>query len=186
VETSIILTDDCLLLFEESKIEKSLKRLIFWCYLFSIIDLQINRKDKIIILRVFNDSKNREIELKLKFENILFFREALIKRIKDLNILTEHHNLKKGDIYCKNLTDRDINNMLIDELKINFKKFHDLLDNKKYSFYNVNSFFNITKKIVEYLSARNEQGHFEYLEIMKSMLQRKEVKDIIFNRTSNK
>jgi hypothetical protein len=76
--------------------------------------------------------------------------------------------------------------MPIDELKINFKKFQDLLDKKKYSFYNVNSFFNITKKIVEYLSARNEQTHFEYLNIMKSILQKNEIKEILLDRANNK
>jgi len=155
--------------------------LILWSNLFSIIDIQINKKDKIIIIKFFNDSKNLVEERKIKIDNILLFKEALIKRMSHLKIKVESEKIIKGKPLEKRFIDKDINNMHIDELVSNFHHFLDLLKNNIISFYNVTTFFNITKKIVEYYSARNDQSHMFYLNEMKSILDNEEIKRILVN-----
>lgn len=179
METTIILTDDSILIFQKLKYSNDLARLIFWFFLFAIIDMQINKIDKIISLRLFSDSKNKEKIITLKVDNILFFKEALMKRISRLKITSESQKLLKGENFDKKLTDRDINNMAIDELVANFKSFSDLLNIEKYTLYNITSFFNITKKIVEYYSARNDENHSFYLLEMKKIISREEIKKLL-------
>ena len=118
----------------------------------------------------FNDSKNKEKEIRIKIENILFFKEALMKRISKLKIISESHKIPQGQKLEKYFSDKDINNMLIDELILNFDYFHKLLKDNQISFYNVNTFFNITKKIVEYYSARNDENHLFFLRLLSTRL----------------
>lgn len=155
--------------------------MIFWAFLFSIIEIQINKREKILIIKFFNDSKNIEKEIKIKIDNILFFKEALFKRINKLKIKSETQNIIKGKPIEKKFIDKDINNMPIDELVLYFQKFDKILKNNIISFYNVTTFFNITKKIVEYYSARNDPNHVFYLNEMKNILKNEEVKQIFLN-----
>lgn len=179
---SLILTDDSLIILEPSQYDKNLYKLIFWAVLFSIRDIQINKKEKILIIRFFDDSKNIDSHLKLRIDNILFFREALIKRMSKLRITSDCQNSTDAKNFEKRLTDKDINNMTIDELIQNFKYFDKILKQRVFTFYNINSFFNITKKIVEYYSARNDQNHKYFLDEMKYILKNEEVKRIFLDQ----
>lgn len=181
IEVTLIITDCSLLIFEELEYQKRLAQLLFWANLFSIIDLRINKKEKDLTISFFNDSKNIDLEIKLKIENILLFKEALIKRTTQLKIKAETQKKLKGKIYEKRFNDRDINNMTIDELINNFKYFDSLLKLRRFNFYNVNTYFNVTKKIVEYYSARNDQNHSFYLNKMKEVLKDEEVKQIFIS-----
>jgi len=180
-EVTMILSDNSLLIFEPSEYDKKLSKLIFWCSLFAIKDIAINNKEKKIIIRVFDDSKNIDGELKLRIEKILLFKEALTRRMNKLRITGESLKIIKGKTFEKRFTDKDINNMTIDELISNFNHFDNILKQRIYTFYNINSYFNITKKIVEYYSARNDQNHIMYLREMKNLLENEEVKKIFLN-----
>jgi hypothetical protein len=181
IDMIMILNDDSLLLFEALEYEKKLHKLNFWSTLLSIIDLQINKNEKIIIIRFFDNSKNSDLEIKIKIENILLFREALLQRMNKLKIKIETQKLLKGKNFEKRFTDKDINNMTIDELINNFKNFEKLLKEKVISFYIIQTFFNITKKIVEYYSARNDPNYLIYLNEMKDILKNEDVKQIFLN-----
>ena len=73
----------------------SIGKLIFWSTLYSIIDAQINKLQKFIVLRLFDDERNKEIQLKIKVDNILFFREALLKRMSNLQVRSESKKITK-------------------------------------------------------------------------------------------
>lgn len=175
----LILTDDSLLIFEEIEYDKLLFKLIFWSTIFSIIDMKINQKEKNLELRYFDDSTNSDLKLKFEIDNIVFFKEALIKRMKRLKIKAENQILIKGKFLEKRYTDKDINNMTIDELANNFINFKKLLKDKFISFYNINTFITITKKIIEYYSARNDPFFSYYLSDMQNILNNEEIKKII-------
>ncbi len=170
-----------MLIFEEFHKNKKFSKLIFWAFLFSIIDIQVNKNQMIIIIQFFNDFINIEKEIKIKIDNILFFKEAIIKRITKLKIKTETQKLIKGNPIEKKLTEKDVNNMLIDELVLNFQKLLKILKKNDFSFYYVNVFFSITKKIVEYYSARNDFNYSYYLSEMKNILKNEKVEKIILN-----
>ena len=80
-ECTLILTDDSIIIFDVTE-NPQVGKLIFWSTLYSIIDAQINKLQKFTMLRLFNDETNKEICFKIKIDNILFFREALLKRMK--------------------------------------------------------------------------------------------------------
>lgn len=77
---------------------------------------------KIASINFFNDEDSSEKQLKLKIDNILFFREALVKRMSHLKIKVEAKRLIKGQLLEKRLNDKDINMMTIDRSSL-YSKF---------------------------------------------------------------
>jgi len=166
-------------LFEISESNANLGKLIFWSTLYSIIDAQVNKLQKFIMLRLFDDESNQEISLKIKIDNILFFREALMKRMNSLQVRCESKKVIKGQTIEKRFTDKDVIKMNIDEVVENYKIFNEKIDRKELSYYNVTTFFNLTQKAVEYYSAKNDPNHFIYLNAMKNIFGREEIQKIL-------
>ena len=66
---------------------------MFWASLYSITDLQVNKMQKIASINFYNDENLLEKGIKLKIDNILFFREALVKRMTNLKVKVEAKNI---------------------------------------------------------------------------------------------
>ena len=158
----------------------SIGKLIFWSTLYSIIDAQINKLQKFIVLRLFDDERNKEIQLKIKVDNILFFREALLKRMSNLQVRSESKKITKGQMIEKRLTDNDILNMKIEDVVENYKLFNEKIEKNELSYYNTTTFFNLTQKAVEYYSARNDENHIIYLNAMKTIFVREDIQKILY------
>ena len=91
-----------MILFEH--IEELKAKIIFWCSLYTITDIQIiqslksatinfyedkENKDfklKLYIENFYEDKENKDFKLKLYIENIVLFRDTLITKMKALEI----------------------------------------------------------------------------------------------------
>ena len=131
-------------------------------------------------MRLYNDETNKEIQLNIKIDNILFFREALLKRMNTLMVRSETKKVIKGETIEKRLTDKDIMNMKIEEVVEIYKHFNDKIEKNELSYYNVTTFFNLTQKAVEYYSARNDDNHIIYLNAMKTIFGREDIQKILY------
>lgn len=179
-DCNLVMTDDSIILFEISDNNNHIGKLIFWATLYSIIDAQVNKLQKFLMLRLFNDETNQEISLKIKIDNILFFREALLKRMNTLQVRSESKKIIKGETIEKRLTDKDIFKMNIEEVVENYKIFNEKIEKSELTYYNVTTFFNLTQKAVEYYSARNDENHIFYLNAIKTIFGRSDIQKILY------
>ena len=90
----LILTEDCFLLLE--KVDNGNGRIVFWNSLFAITDLQLNKLNKVASMNFYDEETNQEFQLKLKVENILLFRDSLVKKMRLLKVKVESQKLIKG------------------------------------------------------------------------------------------
>ena len=87
----MILSGDALILFD--KMETGNGKILFWGALYSITNLQINKMKKIVNLSFYDDETTTEYDLQLKIENILFFRDTLVKKMSSLKVKSESTKL---------------------------------------------------------------------------------------------
>ena len=74
----LILTEECFLIFE--KMDSGNGKIVFWSSLFAITDLQLNKLKKMCTINFYDDELVSEYQLKLKIDNILLFRDSLVKK----------------------------------------------------------------------------------------------------------
>lgn len=111
------------------------------------------------------------LEIKLQIENILFFREALVKRMNGLHIHVDPKKLVKGQILPRKLTTAEINRMQIDEILKLLEQFKKNVESNNTP-YNVQTFVLLCGKAVEHFSSNDDDQHLYYLELMKNALAR--------------
>ena len=98
-------------------------RVSFWSTLFAITDIQINKTNRIICINFYSDEKQIDKQLRLVMVNLLFFKEALMKRMLKLKIKIEKQKLIKGHWQEKRLSSKDINKMTIEQSLNNLDDF---------------------------------------------------------------
>ncbi len=140
-----ILSDDAFILFELS--DGNIGKLEFWATLYSITDVQINKMTKIASINFYNDDNNTEKTIKLKIDNILFFREALVKRMGNLKVAVESKKIIKGQNVEKRITDKDINAMNISEVVKILDTLSEKIRENEVNFYMVNTFMKLVGKV---------------------------------------
>ena len=163
----IILTEDCFLLFE--KLENGNGRIVFWSSLFAITDLQLNKLKKITTINYYDDSSNSEYQLKLKVENILLFRDSLVKKMRSLKVKVNSQKLIKGQ-QLNRLTEKEIRSMKISDIEKNINDLQERINKGEISDYTVNTFMNLCGKAVEYFSWKGDNKYQEYNNMMKAVL----------------
>ena len=192
---TLILCDDCLVLFKNYENDNTMGKIIFWSTLFTITDMQINKEKKLIRINFYAEDKKLYKQLRLIMENVLFFREALVKRMSNLKIKIEANKLIKGQLCEKRLTSKDINLMNINEIEDYIKLLLKKIEHNQINFYIINTFSTLCGKAIEYYSEKddkdkeNENGnenenenknkYKDYLGIMKNILMRKDVQLIM-------
>ena len=122
----LILTEDCFLLLE--KLETGNGKIVFWSSLFAITDLQLNKLNKITSINFYDEETNSEYQLKLKVDNILLFRDSLVKKMRSLKVKVESQKLIKGQQQFKRLSEKEIKAMKINDIE---KNANELNINKK-------------------------------------------------------
>ena len=115
----LILTEDCFLLFE--KLDSGNGKIVFWSSLFSIIDLQLNKLKKVTTLNFYDEETNSEFQIKLKVDNILLFRDSLIKKMRSLKVKVSSQKLIKGQTLNR-LLEKEIRNIKINDIQKNTKE----------------------------------------------------------------
>ena len=169
----IILTEDCFLLFE--KLDTGNGTIVFWSLLFAITDLQLNKCNKVTSINFYDEETNSEFQLKLKIDNILLFRDILVKKMRTLKVKVESQKLIKGQQQLKRLSEKEIKLMKIDDIEKNCKELKERITKGEISDYTVNTFTTLCGKAIEHFSMIGNDKYMQYVEMMKKVLQMEKV-----------
>ena len=163
----LILTEDSFLIFE--KIDTSHGKLVFWSTLFSISNLQLNKSKKKTVINFYDDESNSDYLLKLKVDNILLFRDSLVKKMRNLKIKVESQELFKGQI-LKRLSEREIRSMKIVDIEKNIQELKERIIKGEINEYTINTFTALCGKATEYYAEAGNEKYKEYNEMIKNIL----------------
>ena len=169
----IILTEDCFLLFE--KLDTGNGTIVFWSSLFSITDLQLNKCNKVTSINFYDEETNSEFQLKLKIDNILLFRDILVKKMRTLKVKVESQKLIKGQQQYKRISEKEIKLMKINDIEKNCKELKERITKGEITDYTVNTFTTLCGKAIEHFSMIGNDKYMEYVEMMKKVLQMEKV-----------
>ena len=169
----LILTEDCFLLLE--KMNNGNGKIVFWSSLFAITDLQLNKLNKISSINFYDEETNTEYQLKLKVDNILLFRDSLVKKMRSLKVKVESQKLIKGQQQLKRLSEKEIKAMKIDDIEKNTNELKERINKGEISDYTVNTFTTLCGKAIEHFSMIGNDKYMEYVEMMKKVLQMEKV-----------
>lgn len=162
--------------FERKKVSTTnIGILVFWASFYSITDIQINKIDKNVNFTFYNDEENSELHLILVIENILLFRDTLVKKMSRLMIKSETTKIMKGQNQEKRLNAKDINAMTIQEIEKNIELFKDQFEKGNISSYSVNTFTTLCGKAIEYHSFHEDGKDITFLFIMQEILKKAEI-----------
>ena len=146
--------------------------------------MQLNKLNKLISLYFYDEEKNSEYQLKLKLENILLFRDSLVKKMRTLRVKVESQKLIKGQQQVKRLTEKEIKEMKIEkeikEMKINdieknTNELKERIEKGEITDYTVNTFTTLCGKAIEHFSMIGNDKYKEYVDMMKNVLQMEKV-----------
>jgi hypothetical protein len=168
----LIVSDDCLILFKQLEPEGEINyygKIVFWALLFSIIDLQINKDKKVVRINFYDNDRDSEV-LRLKFNNVLYLKETLIKKMSNLKIKSEISKLVKGNYIENKITNRDINNMDIEQIEEYINIFKHKIENDVINYYIVDTFSLLSGKAIEYYSKMKGEKQMPFLMKMKTVL----------------
>ena len=163
----LILTEDSFLLLE--KLDSGNGKIVFWSSLFAITDLQLNKSKKITTINFFDEENNAEYQLKLRIDNILLFRDSLVKKMRSLTVKVNSQKLIKGQ-HLNRLTEKEIRNMEIKDIEKNTKELKERIDKGEINDYTVNTFMTLCGRAIEYFSSINDEHFTEYMDMMKAVL----------------
>ena len=163
----LILTEDCFLLFE--KLDNGNGKIAFWSSLFAITDLQLNKCNKITSINFYDEENNSEFQLKLKVDNILLFRDSLVKKMRSLKVKVNSQKLIKGQTLNR-LSEKEIRNMKINDIEKNTKELNERITKGEINDYTVNTFTTLCGKAIEHFSMVGNEKYIEYMEMMKNVL----------------
>ena len=186
---TLIISDDCFILIKhfqnEKKDEQIFGKIVFWSSLFAITDLQINKERKVVRIHFFSNDKQEE-QLRLIIENILFFKETLIKKMSNLKTLVEINRLIRGKYIENKISIRDINSMSIEQIEDGVFYFAKKIENNEVNFYIVDTFNALCSKVIEYYAKDDSIKQMQYIIKMKDILQNPKVKEILTENKNKK
>jgi len=177
----LIVSDDCLILFKQLEPDGEINyfgKIVFWALLFSITDLQINKDKKVVRINFYDNDRDSEV-LRLKFSNVLYLKETLIKKMSNLKIKSEINKLVKGNYIENKITNRDINNMDIEQIEEYINIFKHKIENDVINYYIVDTFSLLSGKAIEYYSKMKSEKQMTFLMQMKTVLSRENVQHIL-------
>ena len=163
----LILTEDCFLLLE--KLDSGNGKIVFWSSLLAITDLQLNKLKKITTINYYDEETHNEYQIKLKVDNILLFRDSLVKKMRSLKVKVDSQKLIKGQSLNR-LSEKEIRNMKINDIEKNTKELRDRITKGEINDYTVNTFTNLCGKAIEHFSMLGNEKYMEYIEMMKNVL----------------
>ncbi len=186
---TLIISDDCFLLIKnfqnEKKDEQTYGKIVFWSSLFAITDLQINKERKAVRIHFYSNDKQEE-QLRLIIQNVLFFKETLIKKMSNLKTEVEINKLMRGKYIENKVSIRDINKMNIEQIEDGVYYFAKKIENNEINFYIVDTFNALCSKVIEYYAKYDNIKQMEYIIKMKDILQNEKVKEILTQNKNKK
>ena len=185
---SLVISDDVFLLFknfENEKKELKFGKIVFWSTIFAINDMQINKERKAVRINFFSNDKSEE-RLRLIIGNVLFFKETLLKKMKNLKCEVESQKLIKGKYIENKIGMKDINNMSLEQIEEGVKFFQKKIKNNEINFYVVDTFNFLSSKCIEYYSKVDAKKQMEYVIQLKDILQKPKVQEILTQNKNKK
>ena len=187
---TIILSGDCLILFEH--IEENKAKIVFWCSLYAITDIQIIQSLKSATINFYEDKDNKDFSLRLYIENIVLFRDTLITKMKALDIKISvkiiDSNSEKDE--KKRLTIKDMSRMKLEDMEQNIHDIKSSIDKGEIDEYTINTFTTLCGRVIEELnkSFREEdvQKQKNYENMMKEVIKMETVDELNENILKNK
>ena len=181
----LILTEDCFLLLQ--KLANGNGKIAFWSALFAITDLQINKCNKITTINFYDEESSNEYQIKLKIDNILLFRDLIVKRMRKLKVKVESHKVIKGHPLVRRLSEKEIKFMKINDIEKHIKELQEKINNGEINDYTVNTFSTLCGKAVEHFSKVGDKKYEQYMNMMKSVFKLEKVDKLtIDNEKENK
>ena len=169
----LILTEDCFLLLQ--KLANGNGKIAFWSALFAITDLQINKCNKITTINFYDEETSNEYQIKLKIDNILLFRDLIVKRMRKLKVKVESHKVIKGHPLVRRLSEKEIKFMKINDIEKHIKELQEKINNGEINDYTVNTFSTLCGKAVEHFSKVGDKKYEQYMNMMKSVFKLEKV-----------
>ena len=164
----LILTEECFIIFE--KMDSGNGKIVFWSSLFAITDLQLNKLKKMTTINFYDDELNSEYQLKLKIDNILLFRDSLVKKMRSLKVRVESQKLLKGQQKYKRLSGKEIKEMQIAEIEKNAKELNERINKGEINDYTVKTFTRLCGRAIEIFSGEGDEKYMDYMQMMKKVL----------------
>jgi len=164
----LILTEECFIIFE--KMDSGNGKIVFWSSLFAITDLQLNKLKKMTTINFYDDELNSEYQLKLKIDNILLFRDSLVKKMRSLKVRVESQKLLKGQQKYKRLSEKEIKEMQIAEIEKNAKELNERINKGEINDYTVKTFTRLCGRAIEIFSGEGDEKYMDYMQMMKKVL----------------
>ena len=185
---SLIVSDDAFVLFknfDNDKKDLRFGKIVFWCSIFAINDMQINKERKAVRINFFSNDKKEE-RLRLIIENALFFKETILKKMKNLKCEVETQKLIKGKYVENKIGMKDINNMSLEQIEEGIQFFQKKIESNEINFYIVDTYNFLSSKCIEYYSKVDAKKQLEYVMKLKTVLQNPKVQEILTQNKNKK
>ena len=185
---TLIVSDDAFVLFknfENEKKELKFGKIVFWSTIFAINDMQINKERKAVRINFFSNDKKEE-RLRLIIENALFFKETILKKMKNLKCEVETKKLIKGKYVENKIGMKDINNMSLEQIEEGIQFFQKKIESNEINFYIVDTYNFLSSKCIEYYSKVDAKKQLEYVMKLKTVLQNPKVQEILTQNKNKK
>jgi hypothetical protein len=185
---TLIVSDDAFVLFknfENEKKELKFGKIVFWSTIFAINDMQINKERKAVRINFFSNDKKEE-RLRLIIENALFFKETILKKMKNLKCEVETQKLIKGKYVENKIGMKDINNMSLEQIEEGIQFFQKKIESNEINFYIVDTYNFLSSKCIEYYSKVDAKKQLEYVMKLKTVLQNPKVQEKLTQNKNKK
>ena len=151
-------------------------KIVFWCNVLSITDLQINKSAKVATINFYEDIENQDYRLKLIIDNIMIFRDTLVSRMNSLEIKVVSKMVDPLKKLKRRITFKDLSRMKLDDIEQNAKELKQKIEKGEVDNYTVNTFTTLCGKAIEELNRNNDEiKQFEFMNMMKNVLQMDQV-----------
>ena len=151
-------------------------KIIFWCNILSITDLQINKSKKVATINFYEDVENQDYRLKLIIDNVMIFRDTLVSRMNSLEIKVVSKMVDPLKKLKRRITFKDMSRMKLDDIEQNAKELKQKIEKGEVDNYTVNTFTTLCGKAIEELNRNNDEiKQFEFMNMMKNVLQMDQV-----------
>ena len=179
---TLILSGDSLILFEH--IEEQKAKIVFWCSLYAITDIQIIQSLKSATINFFEDKQNKDFKLRLYIENVVLFRDTLITKMKALEIKVSvkiiDSNSEKNE--KKRITIKDMSRMKLSDLEKNVEELKLSIDKGEIDEYTINTFTTLCGRAIEELNKsfndEDEEKQKKYVKMMQDILKLEKVDEL--------
>ena len=167
-EYTVLLSDDAFVLLEFLDKENKKAKVAFWCNIYSITDIKIKKKNKIVSLNCFKENCiGYNISLFMEINILVSFRDKIIEKIGRNNINFSNIKQNKGNI----ITMDKISKMTITEIGSKINEFQKLTEENNPDDYIIKSYILLLEKAVdEYEYIGDQRKHKEYKKILKNAI----------------